>query len=46
MADTTDAEPIQLVFGFATPDEEAYVDTILGLIDFVKGSKNPVRRDQ
>jgi len=33
-------DPVDLVFGFATPDSDSHVDTIKGLVDFIKNREN------
>lgn len=33
-------DPVDLVFGFATPDKDAHVDTIRDLVDFFKNQQN------
>jgi mannitol/fructose-specific phosphotransferase system IIA component (Ntr-type) len=33
-------DPVDLVFGFATPDADSHVDTIRDLVDFIKNPDN------
>src|SRR5919206_2767275 len=33
-------DPVDLLFGFATPDKDSHVDTIRDLVDFIKDSEN------
>ena len=33
-------DPVDLVFGFATPDKDSHVDTIRGLVNFIKDPGN------
>jgi ascorbate PTS system EIIA or EIIAB component len=33
-------DPVDLMFGFATPDSDSHVDTIRDLVDFIKNQEN------
>lgn len=33
-------DPVDLIFGFATPDKDSHVDTIRDLVDFIKNGEN------